>query len=121
MNISKFIITLTLNPAIDLILTVDTLSLYNKNILAGKQIFYGGKGINAAFTLGKLGIPAAASGLIGAQDLAGLDKKLSTVGIHNAFIPIDGITRSAYKIMETATNRDTEFNQAGYKNTEKGY
>ncbi len=107
------IVTLTLNPSIDHILTVDTVSLYNKNILAGKQIFYGGKGLNAAFTLGKLGISAAAAGLIGAQDLVGLDKKLSAVSIHNAFIPIDGITRSTYKIMETATNRDTEFNQAG--------
>ena len=113
MKVSKNIVTLTLNPSIDHILTVDTVSLYNKNILAGKQVFYGGKGLNAAFTLGKLGISATAAGLIGAQDLAGLDKKLSAVGIHNAFVPVNGITRSAYKIMETATNRDTEFNQTG--------
>lgn len=113
MDISKNIITLTLNPSIDHILTVDTVSLYNKNILAGKQIFYGGKGINAAFTLGKLGIPATATGLIGIQDLPGLNKKLSAVGIHSSFVPINGITRSAYKIMETATHLDTEFNQAG--------
>ncbi len=107
------IITLTLNPSMDHILTVDTVSLYNKNILTGRQIFYGGKGINAAFTLGKLGIQAAAAGLIGAQDLAGLNKKLSAVGIYSSFVPINGATRSTYKIMETSTNRDTEFNQAG--------
>lgn len=113
MKDSKIIVTLTLNPAIDYILTVDAVSLYKKNILTGKQIFFGGKGINAAFTLGKLGIPATAAGLIGTQNLAELDKKLSAVDIHSAFVPIDGITRSAYKIMETATKRDTEFNQAG--------
>ena len=113
MTISINSVTLTLNPTIDHILTVDSVSLYNKNILTGKQIFYGGKGINAAFTLGKLGIPATAAGLIGAQDLAGLDRKLSGVGIHGAFVPIDGATRITYKIMETATNRDTEFNQTG--------
>jgi 1-phosphofructokinase family hexose kinase len=113
MNVSKNIITLTLNPSIDHILTVDTVTPYNKNILTGKQLFYGGKGVNTAFTLGKLGIPATAAGLIGAQDLAGLENKLSDVSIHNMFVPINGTTRSAYKIMETATNRDTEFNQDG--------
>ncbi len=113
MNISINIITLTLNPSIDYILTVDTVSLCNKNILTDTQLFYGGKGINTAFALGKLGIQATAAGLIGAQDLAGLEEKLSTVGIHSAFVSINNATRSAYKIMETATNRDTEFNQAG--------
>ena len=69
MIVSLKIVTLTLNPSIDHILIVDTVSLYNKNILADKQVFYGGKGLNAAFTLGKLGIPASAAGLIGAKDL----------------------------------------------------
>ena len=41
------------------------------------------------------------------------DKKLSAVGIHGSFVPINGITRSAYKVMETATRLDTEFNQVG--------
>ncbi len=113
MNVSKNIITLTLNSCIAHILTVDTISLYSKNILTGKRIFYGGKGINTAFTLGKLGIQATAVGLIGAQDLAGLDEKLSVVDIHSTFLPINGATRTAYKIMDTDANLDTEFNQAG--------
>jgi len=112
MDFDKKILTLTLNSCIDHILTVNRVALHNKNILTGKQCFYGGKGINAAFTLGKLGIQATAAGLIGAQDLIGLTKKLSVVGVHSAFVPINDATRSAYKIMETAINRDTEFNQA---------
>ena len=119
MKTGNKIITLTLNPSIDHILTVKVLSLYNKNILTGKQVFYGGKGINAAFTLGKLGIPATAAGLIGAKDLSGVDKKLSNIGIKNAFLPFDGITRSTYKIMESSTNHDTEFNQAGSRVSKK--
>jgi len=113
MDFDKKILTLTLNSCIDHILTVNRVALHKKNILTGKQRFYGGKGINTAFTLGKLGVPATAAGLIGAQDLAGLTEKLSIVGIHSAFVPINDVTRSAYKIMETAINRDTEFNQAG--------
>lgn len=113
------IATLTLNPSIDHILTVDKLSMYNKNILTGKQTYYGGKGINVAFTLGKLGVPATAAGLIGARDLDGVKRKLSEVGIINAFIPFNGSTRSTYKIMESATNHDTEFNQAGSRVSKK--
>jgi len=113
MKIGSSIITLTLNPSIDHILTVKMLALYEKNILTGKQTFYGGKGINAAFTLGKLGIPATAVGLIGVEDHAGLKEKLAGVGIHSVFTPLDSITRSTYKIMESSTNKDTEFNQVG--------
>jgi hypothetical protein len=90
MKTGEKIATLTLNPSIDHILTVDALSLYNKNILTGKQTFYGGKGINTAFTLGKLGIPTTAVGLIGANDLVGVEKKCQMW---------ESITRS-YQLME---------------------
>jgi 1-phosphofructokinase len=109
------ILTITLNPSIDHILMIDKVTLYKKNLLSDSQIFYGGKGINVAFTLGKLGAPATAAGLMCDQDLNGFIEKLSSVNVNSNFTKINGKTRSAYKLMETKSNRDTEFNQAGSK------
>lgn len=109
----KNILTLTLNPSIDHILTIDSISLYKKNLLSDSQVFYAGKGINVAYTLGKLGAPATAAGLICDHDLNGFIEKISSANVHSAFSVISGKTRSAFKLMETRSNRDTEFNQAG--------
>jgi len=111
----KEIITLTLNPAIDHILTVDVLSLYNKNIVRDSSIFYGGKGINTAFALGKLHATCRALGFIGEQEVDAFRQKLTQVGVDSSFIPVNGITRLAIKIMASDCGKDTEINQSGFK------
>jgi 1-phosphofructokinase len=109
----KNVLSLTLNPSIDHILSIATVTLFEKNILPESHVFYGGKGINVAFTLGKLGVPTTATGLIGDHDLNGFVTKLSSVNVHIHFTVVNGRTRSAYKLIETSSNRDTEFNQQG--------
>lgn len=108
------IITLTLNPAVDHILAVDTLSLYNKNQVKLAFTFHGGKGINVAYALGKLGARCSAAGFIGKGDLSPLQQKLASVSVSASFVPIHGETRANLKIMDMAAGQDTEFNQPGF-------
>ncbi len=107
------IATLTLNPAIDHICTTETVQIGEKNLLTKSYTFYGGKGINAAFTLGKLGLRAIACGLIGEADLAGLRKKMQRVEVETRFIPISQRTRHAFKFIDSVSGKDTEFNEPG--------
>jgi 1-phosphofructokinase family hexose kinase len=108
------IITLTLNPAIDHIFSVDSLLLYNKNVIRDLLTFYGGKGINVAFALGKLHANCTATGFIGENDLAAVTNKLASEHVKSEFVSIQGSTRSNYKVMDIQKQKDTEFNQAGF-------
>jgi 1-phosphofructokinase family hexose kinase len=113
MDISP-ITTLTVNPAIDHIFTVDTLTLYNKNLIKRAATFYGGKGINVAYALGKLHSSCMAAGFIGLEDLAPLTQKLASVSVNANFIAVPGNTRANYKVMDIQMEKDTEFNQTGF-------
>ncbi|NPV41822.1 MAG: 1-phosphofructokinase family hexose kinase [Anaerolineae bacterium] len=113
MNNSR-IITLTLNPAIDLSFAVDALTVYDKNLVDESSTFLGGKGINVAFALGKLGDACLASGFIGRRELVSYRRKLAAVSVEADFVPVNGRTRVNYKVMDRSVNKDTEFNQPGF-------
>ena len=108
------IITLTLNPSIDHILTVDSLFPYDKNIIESMRTFYGGKGINVAYALGKLKSACAATGFMGEKEMPIYTDKLSRAGVHCSFIPVQGQIRSNFKVMDNKKGKDTEFNQNGF-------
>ena len=107
------ILTLTLNPSIDHILIAESANPGEKNILASSATFYGGKGINAAFTLGKLGISACTCGFIGQDNLAGLQEKLNHSGIRPRMTKIRNKTRHTFKVMQSGGGKDTEYNEPG--------
>jgi 1-phosphofructokinase family hexose kinase len=107
------ILTLTLNPSIDHILIAESTDPGAKNLLKSSFTFYGGKGINAAFTLGKLGISACACGFIGQDDQAGLHEKLSCNGIRPRMTTIHNKTRHTFKVMQSGGGKDTEYNEPG--------
>ena len=111
---SSNILTLTLNPAIDHIFSVDRLAFYSKNIINQSRIFYGGKGINVANALGKLNSPCVASGFIGKKEQAAFKQKLAAVGVETAMVCIDGPSRVNIKIMDDSQGKDTELNQKGF-------
>ena len=107
------ILTVTLNPSIDNILSIDHIKLRSKNILSSCHTYYGGKGINTGFALGKLGIPALATGLVSEDEISNYSIKLNRVGVQADFYPVKGATRQAFKLMEASSGKDTEFNQSG--------
>ena len=112
------ILALTLNPSIDHILITDSISLYNKNKVINSRIFYGGKGINAAFTLGKLGANCLALAILGKSEENFFCEKLHQVGVETNFILTPEETRHNYKIHDTRKGKDTEFNETGSRVTD---
>lgn len=108
------IITLTLNPAVDHILSVETLSVYSKNMITDMHVFYGGKGVNVAYALGKLHTECTAAGFLGTREIQAFKEKLSKENVNVEFVPIDGPTRSNFKVMDNSAGKDTEFNQMGF-------
>ena len=114
---SQKILTLTLNPAIDHILSVDSLILYNKNLVNDTHVFYGGKGINVANALGKLNDQCTAAGFIGKEDHKVFHEKLAAAGVESNLVQIDGPTRTNIKVMDGSQGKDTEFNQQGFSVT----
>jgi len=108
------IATLTLNPSIDHIITVGRLHSYSKNIIQETGIYYGGKGINTAYALGKLGANVKAIAFTGADDCEGSNRKLRSIGADFEPVKINKRTRNTYKVIEADSGRDTEFNEQGF-------
>lgn len=113
MNNSR-IITVTLHPSIDYVLMVDSLIPYDKNIVKDTQIFYGGKGINTAYALGRLKAKCLAVGIIGEKEHNPFCEKLSSVNVQTDFLTFQGETRTNFKIIDREKGKDTEFNQSGF-------
>ena len=111
------IITLTLNPSIDHIQTVEAFSPFEKNLVISEEKFLGGKGINAAFSLGKLDADCLALGFTSSELNMDYTEKLSTVGVESSFVGVDGSIRVNLKIVDLKSGRDTEFNKPGFDST----
>jgi len=111
----KQIATLTLNPSIDHILCVESIHLHSKNVLKDSKSFYGGKGINNACALGKLGLETTALAWIGKDDIHLFSQRLKKAGASSKILPINQKNRLNFKIMEAHSYKDTEFNEAGFQ------
>lgn len=81
------ILTLTMNPAIDIGYTVDTLKIDTVNRTNKVSKTPGGKGLNVSRVLKQLGSPVLATGLLGGHIGAFIKEKLDEVGLRNDFYP----------------------------------
>lgn len=106
-------ITITLNPAIDTMLTVKTLNEKKQSMILSKKRVAGGKGINISKVLKQLGEKTFATGLLGGTNGKFIAKELSKLHIDHQFIKIDGETRENYKIFSQEENKTFEFNESG--------
>jgi 1-phosphofructokinase len=109
-----YVLTITLNPALDKTVTIDKFIKGGLNRVKDLRIDAGGKGINVTKVLNKFGVDVIATGLIagvGGQTLLGL---LSEENIESQFLKIPGDTRTNLKIVEEATNITTEVNEPGF-------
>ncbi len=109
----KGIVTLTLNAAIDRIIVVTKLRMYDKNIANRTLVFAGGKGVNVARALAALELPAVAAGFIGQGELELYRNALERLGVITRFVPVAGHTRTNYKLVTEDTGAETEVNERG--------
>lgn len=93
------IYTVTFNPALDYVMTVDKLLFGDINRTNSEQIYYGGKGINVSAILTRLGIENTALGFLAGFSGERLEEMLNDDGIHHDFVKLkQGYTRINVKI-----------------------
>jgi tagatose 6-phosphate kinase len=114
-----YILTVTLNAAIDTTLTLASpLMMGHLNRAQEVLKLPGGKGINVARALHTLGIPVHVTGFAGGPAAALLNTGLAHSGINATFRPIAGNTRTCTAIIELDSHRVTEVNEPGPTITE---
>ncbi|MDW0110629.1 1-phosphofructokinase [Sporosarcina aquimarina] len=106
------IYTVTLNPSLDYLLTLDDLSIGSLNRSKSDHFLPGGKGINVSQVLTSFGVPSNALGFTGGFTGQEVERLLQTAGITSDFISVQGETRVNVKIRAV---EETEVNAAGPK------
>lgn len=107
--------TVTLNPAIDRTITVDTFVYGSVNRVGSSREDMGGKGINVARILLALGSEAQATGFIGRRNLAQVQTLLNRDAIPCDLILVDGATRLNTKLLDASSHTTTDLNEAGFR------
>ena len=93
------IYTITLNPSLDYIVSVDDFKLGLTNRTCSELMLPGGKGINVSIVLMNLGISSTALGFIAGFTGDELVRRLEDTGVKNGFIRIEeGFSRINLKL-----------------------
>ncbi len=93
------IYTVTFNPSLDYIVTVEDFKLGLTNRTNSEVLLPGGKGINVSIVLGNLGLESTALGFIAGFTGDELVKRLQKTGVKNGFIRVEeGFTRINMKL-----------------------
>ena len=105
------IYTVTCNPALDLAVRLDGLTMGALNRTAGATLVPGGKGVNVSRVLGALGERNSALGFVAGSNGAMLESALGQMGAETAFIRLpEGQTRINVKLYG---GQETELNAPG--------
>ena len=105
------IYTVTFNPALDYIVTVDELKTNSINRTKSEQILVGGKGINVSTVLKNLGVDNTALGFVAGFTGKEIEDRLNATGCTTEFIHIsEGMSRINVKVM---AGQETEINGSG--------
>lgn len=111
---SPYVLTVTLNPALDKTLIVQKLEAGGLNRVVETRTDAGGKGINAARVLKRFGVDVIATGFIAGENGEKILKLLEDEKITSSFFNVTGETRTNLKIFEKSSNKTTEVNEAGF-------
>lgn len=103
------LITLTLNPALDLATTTDHVAPTHKLRCGPAQRFAGGGGINVARVLHRLGADVCAWALAGGAAGAQVQQLLADEGVPTRLQRIAGDTRENFSVVETTTSQEFRF------------
>ena len=105
------IYTVTLNPAIDYVVSVSPFAMGETNRTGEEHLYPGGKGINVSFVLKNLGIQSTALGFVAGFTGDEIVRMLKQYGVSNDFIRLNGgYSRINVKIKSV---EGTEINGAG--------
>ena len=106
------IVTITLNPALDLTTRLEALALGEVNLVSEGNLRAAGKGINVAMVLKDLGREVGLSGWLGADNQQSFVSLFAERGLADHFVRVAGSTRINVKISEQS-GRVTDLNLPG--------
>ncbi len=112
MMINK-VLTLTMNPALDKTVEIDSLHPGGLNRINEGRIDAGGKGINVAKVLKNLVVDVRATGIVAGHQGRRLLAYLDDLSIESNFLEIEGETRTNLKVFDRSKSEITEFNEMG--------
>ena len=102
-----------LNPAIDRTVSVPSLVPGGLNRVAASRSDAGGKGVNVAVTLARLGEDAACVAFLPRENGRLIEEKLIAEGVERAAVPLNGAIRTNLKVFDEAKREITEINESG--------
>ena len=100
------ILTITLNPSVDISYKLDCFSLDTVNRVDDVSKTAGGKGLNVARVLGQLGEKVAASGFLGGSLGGFISSQIAALDIDNFFVEIAGETRNCIAVIHGRKQRE---------------
>ena len=107
------IVTVTLNAAIDRTLNVPNFQLGHRHRASDGLTLAGGKGINVARALKRMGVPVVATGLAGGRTGTRIIEELTGEAILNDFVRIAGESRTSTAVVDPTGGTYTEINEWG--------
>ena len=107
------IVTVTLNAALDRTLLVPNLQAGTRHRADASLRLPGGKGVNVARALKRLGQPVIATGLAGGRVGTYIIEELTQEGILNDFVRIAGESRTSTAVIDPTNGQQTEINEWG--------
>jgi 1-phosphofructokinase/tagatose 6-phosphate kinase len=107
------IITVTLNAAIDRTLAVPNFRLGRRHRSVEQRSMAGGKGVNVARALKKLGQPVIATGVAGGPTGTRIIEQLTEEAILNDFVRIREDSRTSIAVVDPTSGEQTEINERG--------
>ncbi len=107
------IITVTLNAALDKTLEVPNFTPGRRHRTVAQTTMPGGKGVNVARALKRLGQPVIATGLAGGSTGNRIVEALNDEAILNAFVRIREESRTNTAVLDPTTGSHTEINERG--------
>ncbi len=113
------IITVTLNPAIDLTLSLKEFNVGHVNIVQSEISNPGGKGVNVSYYLSLQGYHSQALGFLGADNVGIFNGFFARNRIDHNFILVNGKTRTNIKIADNKNAHVTDVNSSSFLVTEQ--
>jgi 1-phosphofructokinase family hexose kinase len=107
------IITVTLNAALDKTLEVPNFTPGRRHRTVDQKTMPGGKGVNIARAIKRLGQPVIATGLAGGATGNRIVEALNDEAILNSFVRIREDSRTNTAVLDPTTNLHTEINERG--------
>ena len=113
------IITVTLNAAIDRTMLVPNFQPGRRHRTVESTTMAGGKGVNVARTLKKLGQPVIATGFAGGPTGTRIVEQLTEESILTDFVRIRAESRTNLSVVDPTTGEQTEVNERGAQITSR--